>query len=276
MTTFDETRVLTRHEFFVPRKVRVNGSHLSWSEVLPATDQRETVVGDLLKDFLKLESATPDEMATFLEVYGVPEICQHGYPDRHKWAWAADKKVRDMPKEPYCRFAEIEGQPAIWSVHVQQVARAFASASRLGVALSVRHEGDEADWLNLQDAVSWHWGPSSLDGDWTKRRDVLADWLTDVLRGCGVATLARWTPRTRLTVIPEADGLIGTVALALAHEVGQRDGFLCSVCGTAVDRVRPPREGEQVYCSKLACKREQQRRNQAKWRAKKTSGKGDD
>ena len=37
--------------------------------------------------------------------------------------------------------------------------------------------------------------------------------------------------------------------------------------GAPVPRVRPPKAGEGVYCE-ATCRREQQRRNQATWRAR--------
>jgi hypothetical protein len=138
------------------------------------------------------------------------------------------------------------------------------------VALAARTPGEKRDWLDLQGAQRWAWRSGDLESeDWRDRRALLASWVTSLLRDCGVQALARWGEGSRMTVAPEADGLMGALALALAYEIGQREGYVCSVCGTPVDRVRPPLPGEAVYCKKPACKREQQRLNQKRYRARK-------
>lgn len=263
MTVGAEAVVTTHSEFVVPKTVRhVEGGfsgYLSWSEVLDESGHHEVRLGDLLPDFVALERATAVEMIAFLETYGIPELCgRHDLPDQH---------VRGT----HCDLGVLEnGDPALSVSGIHKIARGFAAASRLGVALAARNPGEKQDWLDLQKLGSWHWvGDEFESEDWRYRRGLLAHWLTGLLRDCGVQALAQWHEGGRLTVTPEADGLMGALALALAYDVGQREGYACSVCGTPVDRVRPPLPGEAVYCKKPACKREQQRINQKAYRARK-------
>lgn len=268
MTPHAEDRVFSRAEFVLPTSVTVVDDFLTWTSVLPSTGRDEYVLGDLLADFLALERALPQEMAAFVETYGALELCEHGVPDRHEWA-SATYSVNAAPGSKWCRMADVDGRPAISVTALRRVARAFNAATRLSVALSSRSEGRTSDWVELQGAQRWLWEPGDLEGDWRKRRQVLAYWLTDLLRASGVNTLARWPEGARLSVVPEAEGLMGSIALALAFEIGQREGFVCSVCGAPVDRIRPPLAGEGVYCTKPACKREQQRINQRRYRERK-------
>jgi hypothetical protein len=265
MTPGTESVVATKSEFVVPNQVvLVEGGisgMLTWTNSLPETGHYVVRLGGLLEDFLALERATPDEMVSFLETYGVPELCHHGVPDRHERARSTG----------YCPMAVVEdGKPALGITSLHRVARAFAAASRLGVALAARTPGETQDWVDLQLAQRWSWSPSQFESDeWRDRRALLAYWMTKLLRDCGVQALTRWTEGGRMTVTPEADGLMGTIALALAYDIGQREGYVCSVCATPVDRVRPPLAGEAVYCNKPACKREQQRLNQRRYRERK-------
>lgn len=257
----------------VPKSVHVgNDGHLFWQEALPEDDRHELPSEDLLGAFTALAMATPAEMATFMETYGVPELCAaHGQPDQHRPILRPHLRsapIRAAHKGRYCPigFDEYVGGPYVTDSAVRTTARAFVAAQRLGTALSARTDGDPDDWREL-----------SLVGEqvgWRSDRGMLADWVTELLASCGVRPVAMWEPNRRLTVVHEADGLLGVLAVILSREIGQGDRYTCDVCGVPVDRVRPPKSSERVYCKKPACRREQQRRNQAKWRANRKTEKG--
>lgn len=233
---------------------------LAWSSIREEADWPGTE--HLLSRFIRLASADAAEMNEFAQFYGVPELCyMHGRPDRHG---------RRDELRGYCPLLNDSGTPTVKTSSVRNAARAVAAIQKLGTSLAARQDGEPDDWSDLQGFA----GPCPWQrGAWQRNRKVLAEAITRLLNDAGVAPIARWD-RPRLTVTSEADGLLGVILVLLAREVGQGDRWTCNVCGAPVDRVRPPRSGEGVYCEKAACRREQQRRNQAKWRARKRAGGG--
>lgn len=258
MTPASRRPIPSRSTFAVPTAVSIEGDDLVWESSHDATFQPGD---DVLEAFIGLAVAVPEEMAAFLTTYGVPELCEaHGLPDRHE--------RRRSGGGAYCPAG-----PRLSMAHLRLAARAFGAARRVGLALSAATPGNLDDWLELQNLNHGIPVPGP-PYTWQQGRDAFADWLTDLLRDCGVRPLASWK-RSHLVVTSEADGLLGTLAVLLARETGQGDQYTCDVCGGPVERARPPKEGEGVYCSKPACRREQQRRNQAAWRARKqTEGQG--
>jgi hypothetical protein len=218
----------------------------------------------LLAAFVALAQAQPEEMAAFMQTYGVLELCaRHGLP-----AWHGDRG---------CVIGE-PGAPYLDPAAVRRCARGFAAARRLGDALSARKAGQLQDWADLQAAAGRGWPANPVlaldvdDANWRLGRAKLANWLTVMLRACRVSPAVVWEPRHRLHVTSVSWGPLGKLVVLLTRELGQGDAYVCDVCNAPVSRTRPPREGERVYCSKPACRREQQRRNQAAWRDKKRRG----
>ena len=155
-------------------------------------------------------------------------------------------------------------------------ALAFTAAREASMALSARSLPEADVWPAMARLQVWglQGRPPDNEGiewptpDWRAARAALASWTTSLLRESGVATVADWSGH-RLVLAPQADGLFGTLALLLARDIGQGQTYRCDVCGEPVDPYRPPLANERVYCTKPACKKEQRRRNQASWRAKK-------
>jgi hypothetical protein len=104
-------------------------------------------------------------------------------------------------------------------------------------------------------------------------RDRIAEYLTALNRQTGVRPLVTWDKR--LSIVFAAEGLLGVLAILLTREIAARRDeqdeliYTCSVCGVPVIRGRPPQTDEAIYCTEKSCKREQQRLNQAAWRARK-------
>jgi len=243
----------------MPIDLRVTDSMLSWTREntgtagWPGTDE-------LLERFMRLRDADPEEMANFVGEYGAPELCQHGRPDHH-----------DAVGGRACPFAgEDQGQRSISITHLRRAARAFAAARELGQQLRVRRAGDPRLWADLQLLLL----SGSPGGDWCRGRRLLAKWLTTLLAECDVRPLARWPGGAMsLSVVPEARGLLGVLAVLLQRDLQAGADYTCDICHSPVPRKRAPRPGEGVYCDSPGCKREQSRRNQAAWRAR-TKGPG--
>ncbi len=280
----------------VPVKVSVHSDgRLSWRETLPDDGRHELKTGDLLDDFVSLAAATAQEMAAFMESYGVPELCgAHSMPDWHRNRsrpklrgahstpdWHRNRsrpelrgqRAADVDLTRTCPMAVDDDGAHVTEYAIRLAARAFAAARRLGVALSAHTNGDVTDWQRVQN-IGIAWPPPGESEGWREQRRHLAAWVTHLLRECGVAPFATWEGE-RLIITTEADGLLGTLAIALAQDIGQGDAYLCDVCGRPWNPYRPPRSGERVYCDNPACKREQQRRNQATWRARRKTNKED-
>jgi hypothetical protein len=257
MTPATRQGVWSASALLIPTRVTVSAERLSWSSFRSKDDHGWPGSEGLLEAFTGLAVAEPAEMAAFMETYGVPELCgKHGLPDRHVGG--------------YCAIGGADEKHYVNPSAIRRVARAFLAAQSLANALSVRRIGEVQDWVDLQWTIKrslFH--PDNRD--WPTGRVRLAHWLTCLLRDCGVAPLARWDG-ARLHVTSEAGGLLGVLAVLLSRELGQGDVYTCDVCGAPVTPTRPPREGEGVYCraaDNAACRREQQRRNQAAWRARK-------
>lgn len=259
--------------FYLPEEVDVvdvvGGRLLAW-EAAP-DDAEITFRGgdDLLPEFMALSTAEPSEMAAFLETYGVVEICRHGMPDMHPFI--KRPKLRGSAPDPvipptYCQLlTDAGGRPAIAVDHLRRAALAFVGAQEAALALSARRIPESRSWEAMSRLRSYG---RPMENDYRACRRQLAEWVTGMLSDCGVDVFADWAGE-RLNVTYKASGLLGTLTLLLAREIGQGETYTCDICGTPVDRVRPPKNDEGVYCDKPACRREQQRRNQAAWRARK-------
>lgn len=242
----------------------LGGTLIAWSEADDAAGIEYQGGGDLLTAFLKLNTAEPADIADFVSSYGVLELCQHGRPDRHP---------DSRRKGPYCGPLHApDGRRGVSSADVRRAALAFGAAKNVALALSARTLPDPDAWMDM--ARLQVWGvtgrPPELEWpvtEWREGRAALASWLTYLLHDSGVVSAAEWSG-PRLVVRHRADGLFGTLALLLSREIGQGDTYRCDVCDAVVDRIRPPKPHERVYCKKAACRREQQRRNQAAWRAR--------
>jgi hypothetical protein len=128
---------------------------------------------------------------------------------------------------------------------------------------------DTADFMELQSYSGMAAG--LVDRTWRGQRVFVADFMTWLLRACRVRPVARWAGHDLSTTF-EADGLLGAIAVLAAEEVSRGEIFYqCSVCKEPVIRNRAPRADEAIYCTEPACKREQRRRNQASWRARKAA-----
>jgi hypothetical protein len=261
----------------VTGSIEVVGGAIAWTA---ATDEHGITYrggDDLLPAFMQLAAADTVEMVDFLETFGIPEICQHGNPDSHPDSGRRGRQRIDVL--PHCSPISFEdGRPALPVDDLRRMARAFTAATRAAMNLTARRLPESLDWQDMLRVISGFqfWPEPLVEGDsdtdetnWRQGRANFALWLTDLLHQCGVSTVATWQDQ-RLRVVPKADGLLGTLALLLSREVGQHDAaYTCDVCGEDVVRIRPPRKNEGVYCDKSACRRAQQRKNQARLRERK-------
>lgn len=234
-------------EWVYPIDPVADDSRISWKRTHPSMPEHWPGTGPLLGDFCELERAQPAEMASFVARYGMPEI--------------RDGHVTEGP-------GTTRSTRAGWiSVgDLREHARACSAARRLGAALVVRRPGDPEDWHRLE-GVGIHTRADDV-GDWKLGRERLAYWLTELMRQADVGTGAEWLGSKGLALDPAPGTLLGVMVLLLAREIGAEGEYACDSCGARVVRSRPPREGERVYCKRSECRREQQRRNQAAWRAR--------
>jgi hypothetical protein len=102
------------------------------------------------------------------------------------------------------------------------------------------------------------------------QRAYLAEYLTWLFAATGIRHLASWPRGSKQPQLSyEADGLLGATTVLLWRDItGDRGTYRCDACGMPVERIRPPRDGERIYCAEPPCRREQQRRNQASYRAR--------
>ena len=247
----------------LPTDLLASDSVISWSQAKTRSeelteDDLTAGTDTLLEDFLALASADPEQMAAFMARYGVLELCgEHGRPDGHD-------------EGAFCPFLEVDdGRRRGVSVHhVRRAARAFADLAQWGrstrLGLKRRpHSGIDAQMLL----------GGFLRGRNVTDRARIAEYLTMLNRQTGVRPLVTWDKRVSVTFA--AAGLLGVLSILLTREIAARRDpnddltYTCSICGVPVARGRPPQPDEAIYCTEKSCKREQQRRNQAAWRARK-------
>ena len=125
--------------------------------------------------------------------------------------------------------------------------------------------------MEMQGVVLRDWPADEEFDDWAIGRERYASWLSVLFSVTDVSARADWVGMRGLALEPAAGSLLGLIAILLAREVGADGQYECDACGARVFRQRPPRAGESVYCTRPECKREQQRRNQARWRAKRAA-----
>ncbi|MDI6912213.1 hypothetical protein [Nocardioides sp.] len=218
---------------------------------------------DLLDRYCRLAIATPEEVAEFIAANGLPEVGGFKGTDGKEPDWR-----QQFPDDP----------GRVPANRIREHARAVAAARRVGAALVARRPGELDDWLDAhrflnpseRRATRPAWLQQEL-GNWSFERERFAGLVSDFLAASGVYTGVNWSDYKRLAIVPVRSTFLGAIALLLAREIGAEERYSCASCGAPVDRRRPPREGESVYCDRPECKREQQRRNQAAWRAKKAA-----
>lgn len=250
---------LAHAKLLLPLDVRVTDSVITWSGVkhrLEIEDADLVPFDDLdvvLADFKALAAADPPDMGAFIERYGLLSICAHGYIDGH------DQETEGG----WCAPLDVDGRPGVKVRHVRAAARAFLALADWGrtARLGLKRPDVGMDIQSLLSGIPRF-------GDATEREQI-AWYLTRLNREAGGQRLITWDKRLSITY--EADGLMGLLADWLTREIaaGEDRTYRCSVCSVEVERVRPPQPGEPVYCTKPSCKREQKRRNQAAWRARK-------
>jgi hypothetical protein len=232
---------LLGHALLVPVSPRATETRVEWDKA-PADAKNWPGTERLLDDFCGLASATPDEMADFVGLYGAPEV----------------------------RGSVIDVPGSVPVTPLRRAARAIAAGRRVGADLADRRPGAVADWVEMQHALNgWAWvTPPSQWRYWRAGRERYASWLSAVLRSAGVEPEVEWAERGVLRVGVATPTLLGLVGILMAREVTAGRAYACDSCGADAERTRPPREGEAVYCKRPECKREQQRRNQAARRAR--------
>lgn len=246
----------SRSPIWMPGRVRVaDEATLVWDEPREFDDSWPGPDG-LLDRFCELESALPEEMAAFLMTYGLPELCyQHGQPDYHKGA------------EADCPVSKGETWTSLSVRHLRIAARAYSAVRRASARLAIRQCMEPDDYRYLQ-----AFRPGFLvtkDRSFFMQRTYLAEYLTWLFAASGIRHLASWPRGTKQPQLSfEVDGLLGLLTLLLWRDITGDRVYRCDACGMPVERLRPPREGEGIYCVEPACRREQQRRNQATYRAR--------
>jgi hypothetical protein len=233
----------------------VDEASLVWDTPAPAGDSWPGT-DNLLDHFCELESAHPEEMADFLRWYGLPELCfEHGRPDHHT-------------EGEYCPLTTGDTWTSLSVRHLRIAARAYSAIRRGSARLAIRQSVDEKDWLNLQVFIG---GFSVMkDRSFFGQRSWLAEYLRWLFMSTGIGHDVTWPRGAKHPQLSsEADGLLGTITLLLWRDItGDRETYRCDVCRMPVERIRPPREGERIYCTEPTCRRERQRRNQAAYRAR--------
>ena len=222
---------------------------ISWTEVqLEHTQTRDH--DEVLDDYCALAAAQPEEMAAFMVEWGVPRL------------------RGTVP-------GDVDHSGKVPVGELRRHARAVGAVPP-GRALAVRRPGDPNDWTEAAGIApkSFTITPDADEiDDWKLGRENFDRLLTTFLVESRVSVRAIWRGSKALAIEPATPTLLGAIALLLAREVGVAGEYTCDNCERKVYRSREPREGESVYCDRPECKREQQRRNQAKWRAKKAAEK---
>ncbi|ABL80104.1 MULTISPECIES: hypothetical protein [unclassified Nocardioides] len=251
-----------------PKDPVVRDGNVIWAEEYDGKAPRAPGPDDLLDRYCRLAIATHEEIAEFVALNGLPEV--------GGFVMLGEEKAPDWRQ----RFPDEPGR--VPADRIREHARGVAAARRVGAALAGRRPGDQADWLDMHRflnpgkrrlASRPGWLGQEL-GDWSLERDRFAGLVSDFLASTGVYTGVNWSDYKRLAIVPVSSTFLGAIALLLSREIGAEGRYACSSCGSPVDRRRPPRAGESVYCDRPECKREQQRRNQAAWRAKKAAERG--
>ena len=224
-----------------PLKVAATDSRIDWADVEPFGDDWPGTES-LLTDFVDLAAADPEGMAAFVSRYGVLELCRHGRP-----VWHANEGPIDH----------------LAVRHIRRAARAFEAWQTAGRRLKAANQASQSHDVQLfLDGGFWAGGYG---------RQELAEELTQLYRDTGIRPLVRWEPSRMLTVTTEGAGLLGVLSTLLLRAIASRDevSYRCDICGDLVERGRPPRPDEAIYCDRAECKREQRRRNTAAYRARK-------
>lgn len=236
-------------DWVYPRDPIAQGDRITWETTWPTVPEGWPGTERLLDDFCDLERATAAEMAIFVGRYGMPEL-RAGVD-----AEVAEGQGRAMRSG----WISVDA--------LREHARAFSAARRLGAGLTSRLPGDPEDWVSLQ-GVGIHTKTADVT-NWMLGRERLTYWLTELFRETQVGSAVEWVvDHAHLRLYPSPDTLLGAIALLLAREIGTAARYKCDVCGQSVERGRPPKDGERVYCDRPECKRERNRRNQRAWRAK--------
>jgi hypothetical protein len=258
----------------LPTDLLADDSVISWSQVKTRpeelTEEDLTVGTDtLLDDFLALASADPEQMAAFMARYGVLELCgAHGCPIGHEDAGCPFLEIEERTSldTPWSHF-EFGGRWGVSVQHVRRAARGFADLVQWGQSARDAQKVSPRRGRDIQ---------MLLPGIFTRatsERERIAYYLTRLNRETGVQPLVTWDKRVSVTFA--AYGLMGVLSILLTREIAARRDpnddltYTCSICGVPVPRGRPPQPDEAIYCTEKSCKREQQRLNQAAWRARK-------
>ncbi len=181
----------------------------------------------MLRGFVSLAAAQPEEMAAWLERYGVLALCQHGHP-----------------VEGACVFKTcpgmLDGGRAVDVRAVRDVARTFGAALRLASQLARRKPGDRADWVELQNLL----GSGSLPAvqvpgdraDYRLQQERYAQWLERCFEQCRIGHEIRWRARGGLQVTPMPTSLVGVLVFLLYRENVGREPLRCDNCGATARR----------------------------------------
>ena len=246
----------------LPTDLLADDSVISWSQVKTrpeelTADDLQAGTDTLLEDFLTLASADPEEMGAFMRRYGVLELCgKHGRPVDHD-------------EGGFCPFLEVDGGQrfGVSVQHVRRAARAFADLVQWGQSARDARKVSPRRGRDIQ------WLLPGILSRTMSERERIAYHLTRLNRETGVQPLVTWDKRVSVTFA--AYGLMGVLSILLTREIAARRDpnddliYTCSICGVPVPRIRPPQPNEAIYCTEKSCKREQQRLNQAAWRARK-------
>jgi len=245
---------------FSPRRptgLHVTDARVSWTGERRYADDEWPGTDSLLQRFVDLAHAQPEEMADWLERYGVLELCGHGHP------------------EGACVFKTCAGMldegRALDVRSLRDAARTFGSALDIASQLRQRKPGDRRDWVELQNLLGGGSLPPVQDpddrDDYALARQRFADWLERCFNSCGIGHEIRWRSRVGVQSSPMARDLLGVLVILLYREAVGNELLHCDHCGNAVDRSRRPRRGEGVFCSESDCQRARVRANQRRSRA---------
>jgi len=233
MTSATQETIPAEFRLLRPTGLNVTDARISWTAVREYSDGEWPGTDGLLRRFVDLAQGQPEEMAAWLERYGVLELCAHGHPD----GACVFKTCPGM----------LDGGRALDVRDLRGVARTFAAALRIASQLRRRKLGDREDY-NLA-------------------RQRFARWLERCFHSCGIAHEIRWRSRVGVQSTPMARDLLGVLVILLYREAVGEESLHCDHCGMAIDRSRRPRRGEGVFCSEPDCQRARVRANQRRSRA---------
>ena len=267
------------HEEVLPRGVR---HHAEWSGNAPV--MLDATLHDVVKDLLLAGSRSEEDAAEHLAEharrYFFPELCRHGLPLWHDNEPPFKDRTRGNGSCAPAGVPGIEG-PAVRVDHVVRMV-----TSLLAVQDSVYYLRKQRRPLRTQtidDLLAWPVvrpklqkalrgqceGPTIRNVELS--RTAVRAVLDGAIRQAPLRVEVSWQTHQRPQPVLSAETVTGLYAFDVLEHVGAAEDedrtFNCSACQRPYRPGRPPRKGEEHYCSRSECQRVRNRKKQARHRA---------